>query len=85
MEMEVLRKMTKAIGFNGGDGVFCPGGSTSNMMAMNLARYQYYPEVKRKGLAAAPAGLCAFTSDQVGCEVLHCLRLVHGGEPYKFL
>lgn len=58
------------------------GGSVSNMYAMNLARYKFYPEVKEKGLSGLPR-LALFTSEEVktkqkafcalffkGCEIM---------------
>lgn len=36
----------------------------SNMCAMNLARYRYYPDVKEKGLSGLPR-LILFTSAEV--------------------
>ncbi|XP_075407742.1 cysteine sulfinic acid decarboxylase isoform X1 [Tenrec ecaudatus] len=63
MEEGVLEKLRALVGWNSGDGVFCPGGSISNMYAMNLARYQRYPECKQKGLRALPP-LALFTSKE---------------------
>ncbi|XP_071324421.1 acidic amino acid decarboxylase GADL1-like [Trachinotus anak] len=55
MEDAVLRKMIEMIGWEeGGDGIFNPGGSMSNMYAVNLARYRYCPDIKEVGLFAAP-------------------------------
>ncbi|XP_040901337.1 acidic amino acid decarboxylase GADL1-like [Toxotes jaculatrix] len=55
MEEAVLRKMMEMIGWEeGGDGIFNPGGSMSNMYAVNLARYRYCPDVKELGISAAP-------------------------------
>ncbi|KAM9309142.1 acidic amino acid decarboxylase GADL1-like [Pholidichthys leucotaenia] len=54
MEDAVLRKMIELIGWEeGGDGIFNPGGSLSNMYAINLARYRLLPDVKQVGLFAA--------------------------------
>lgn len=64
MEAEVLRGLRQLVGWPQGDGLFCPGGSTSNMYAMNLARYQMFPEVKSQGLWKLPR-LTVFTSSQV--------------------
>ncbi|XP_019515205.1 PREDICTED: cysteine sulfinic acid decarboxylase [Hipposideros armiger] len=61
MEEEVLKKLRALVGWSSGDGVFCPGGSISNMYAVNLARYQRYPDCKRRGLRALPP-LALFTS-----------------------
>ncbi|KAJ0036771.1 hypothetical protein NQD34_005448, partial [Periophthalmus magnuspinnatus] len=63
MENEVLRALRFLVGWTEGDGLFCPGGSTSNMFAMNLARYQLYPDVKTKGLWSLPQ-LVLFTSPE---------------------
>lgn len=64
METEVLRGLRQLVGWTEGDGIFCPGGSTSNMYAMNLARYRLFPEVKSQGLWSLPR-LAIFTSSQV--------------------
>ncbi|XP_044207782.1 cysteine sulfinic acid decarboxylase isoform X2 [Thunnus albacares] len=63
MENEVLRGLRLLVGWTEGDGIFCPGGSTSNMYAMNLARYRLFPEVKSQGLWALPR-LAIFTSPE---------------------
>lgn len=64
MENEVLRGLRHLVGWTQGDGLFCPGGSTSNMYAMNLARYQLFPDVKTQGLCGLPR-LVVFTSPEV--------------------
>ncbi|KAF3827073.1 hypothetical protein GH733_002559 [Mirounga leonina] len=61
MEEAVLKKMIEFIGWKEGDGIFNPGGSVSNMYAMNLARYKYCPDIKEKGLSGLPR-LILFTS-----------------------
>ncbi|XP_029450922.1 cysteine sulfinic acid decarboxylase isoform X2 [Rhinatrema bivittatum] len=61
MEEVLLKKMRELVGWQTGGGIFCPGGSISNMCAMNVARYKLYPECKQKGLWALPK-LVAFTS-----------------------
>lgn len=43
------------------------GGSVSNMYAMNLARYKFFPEIKEKGLSGLPR-LVLFTSEEVKTE-----------------
>uniref|UniRef100_A0A3Q3LBI1 Cysteine sulfinic acid decarboxylase n=1 Tax=Mastacembelus armatus TaxID=205130 RepID=A0A3Q3LBI1_9TELE len=63
MEAEVLRGLRQLVGWAEGDGIFCPGGSISNMYAVNLARYQLFPEVKTKGLCSLPK-LTIFTSPE---------------------
>uniref|UniRef100_A0A8C7FB27 Cysteine sulfinic acid decarboxylase n=1 Tax=Oncorhynchus kisutch TaxID=8019 RepID=A0A8C7FB27_ONCKI len=63
MEDEVLSKLRSLVGWAQGDGIFCPGGTMSNMYAMNLARYRAFPEVKLKGQWALPR-LAVFTSQE---------------------
>uniref|UniRef100_A0A8C4S0W9 Cysteine sulfinic acid decarboxylase n=1 Tax=Erpetoichthys calabaricus TaxID=27687 RepID=A0A8C4S0W9_ERPCA len=63
MEEVVLTKLRAVIGWNSGDGIFCPGGSISTMYAMNLARYRAFPEVKVRGLWSLPR-LALFTSQE---------------------
>ncbi|MBZ3872741.1 Cysteine sulfinic acid decarboxylase [Sciurus carolinensis] len=63
MEEEVLKKLRALVGWSSGDGIFCPGGSISNMYAINLARYQRYPDCKQRGLRALPP-LALFTSEE---------------------
>ena len=55
MELELIQRMNEMVGFPEGEGVFAPGGSTSNLMALLAARHRAYPHVKRKGLAAGDA------------------------------
>uniref|UniRef100_A0A672T821 Glutamate decarboxylase 1b n=1 Tax=Sinocyclocheilus grahami TaxID=75366 RepID=A0A672T821_SINGR len=49
------------------------GGAISNMYSVMVARYKHYPEVKIKGMAAAPR-LVLFTSERVGHLLALCLR-----------
>ncbi|KAG9356124.1 hypothetical protein JZ751_000968 [Albula glossodonta] len=64
MEEIVLRKMQEKVGWAAeeGDGIFCPGGSMSNLYSLLLARYDRYPEVKTGGMAELPR-LALFTSE----------------------
>ncbi|KPP68148.1 glutamate decarboxylase 1-like [Scleropages formosus] len=64
MEQLTLKKMREIVGWPGGegDGIFSPGGAISNMYSVMVARYKYYPEVKTKGMSAAPR-LILFTSE----------------------
>ncbi|KAF7240255.1 Cysteine sulfinic acid decarboxylase, partial [Varanus komodoensis] len=63
MEEVVLKKLRELIGWKKGDGIFCPGGSISNMYAMNVARFHCFPDCKQKGNWAIPK-LAAFTSQE---------------------
>uniref|UniRef100_A0A8D3D3W4 Glutamate decarboxylase 1 n=1 Tax=Scophthalmus maximus TaxID=52904 RepID=A0A8D3D3W4_SCOMX len=64
MEQLTLKKMREIIGWpeGEGDGIFSPGGAISNMYSVMIARYKYFPEVKTKGMTAAPR-LVLFTSE----------------------
>ncbi|VEN61661.1 unnamed protein product [Callosobruchus maculatus] len=46
IEETVLREMRRFVGWNKGDGVFCPGGSMSNGYAVNIARHHCCPGIK---------------------------------------
>lgn len=48
------------------------GGAISNMYSVMIARYKFFPEVKTKGMAAAPR-LVLFTSEHVGPTLYHTL------------
>nr|QJC58940.1 cysteine sulfinic acid decarboxylase [Atractosteus tropicus] len=87
MEEVVLSELRSLVGWAAGDGIFCPGGSVSNMYAMNLARYRAFPEVKLRGLWAVPR-LAVFTSQEchysvrksasfqgIGIENVHPVRV----------
>ncbi|XP_059675055.1 acidic amino acid decarboxylase GADL1 [Gavia stellata] len=63
VEEAVIKKMIEFIGWEEGDGIFNPGGSVSNMYAMNLARYKFCPDIKEKGLSGLPR-LVLFTSEE---------------------
>lgn len=46
MEQKVIEEMCKIIGPKWSDGIFCPGGSFGNGSAMNLARFNKFPDIK---------------------------------------
>uniref|UniRef100_A0A8C7GP57 Glutamate decarboxylase 1 n=1 Tax=Oncorhynchus kisutch TaxID=8019 RepID=A0A8C7GP57_ONCKI len=71
MEQLTLKKMREIIGWpdGEGDGIFSPGGAISNMYSVMIARYKFFPEVKTKGMTAAPR-LVLFTSEHVICQRL---------------
>ncbi|XP_037230597.1 cysteine sulfinic acid decarboxylase isoform X2 [Falco rusticolus] len=54
MEEVVLAKLRELVGWSSGDGIFSPGGSISNMYAMNVARFHRFPESRLKGSWALP-------------------------------
>merc|ERR1719259_652199 len=66
LERVLLEKIRHLVGYpvkeeHGGDGIFCPGGSISNMYALSLARFHKFPESKQKGLRGLPE-MRVFTS-----------------------
>ncbi|XP_061871455.1 cysteine sulfinic acid decarboxylase [Colius striatus] len=61
MEEVVLAKLRALVGWSTGDGIFAPGGSMSNMYAMNVARFHRFPQSRQDGNWALPR-LTAFTS-----------------------
>lgn len=63
MEKCVFKKMREFVGFKEGDGILFPGGSISNMQAMNIARYKFFPNVKEDGLFGLPR-LAVFMSEE---------------------
>ncbi|KAM7401438.1 hypothetical protein PAMA_005577 [Pampus argenteus] len=64
MEEVLLKKMQSIVGWSDdeGDGIFCPGGTISNLYSILVARYHFYPEVKTRGMRALPQ-LALFTSE----------------------
>ncbi|NXX85958.1 CSAD decarboxylase, partial [Urocolius indicus] len=63
MEEVVLAKLRALVGWSTGDGIFAPGGSMSNMYAMNVARFHRFPQSRRDGNWALPR-LTAFASQE---------------------
>lgn len=64
MEKVIIDEMLKFASFpDGGDGIFCPGGSMSNMYAINLARFKKFPDIKQSGMFGMPP-LVIFTSEK---------------------
>ena len=62
IEQEVIDRMCQLVGFAGGEGIFTPGGSISNMMAMIMARNEACPDLKEQGFSGPR--LIAYTSCQ---------------------
>ena len=61
IEREVLGMMLQRVGFTNGWGVFCPGGSLSNMVGMLLARQKLAPELIEQG---GGTGWVIYTSEE---------------------
>lgn len=63
-ETEVINALAQIAGYNAdSDGIFCPGGSYSNMFAMYLALKHLFPETTVDGLWRKDR-LMIFTSEQ---------------------
>ncbi|XP_065510438.1 cysteine sulfinic acid decarboxylase isoform X2 [Caloenas nicobarica] len=69
MEDVVLAKLRELVGWSGGDGIFAPGGSMSNMYAMNVARFHRFPHSRQSGNWALPR-LVLFASRESHYSVL---------------
>ncbi|CDH57037.1 glutamate decarboxylase [Lichtheimia corymbifera JMRC:FSU:9682] len=55
MEIEVTKAVGKLLGMgDASGGLFCPGGSASNLLAMVTARNKLYPSIKTKGYIPRP-------------------------------
>jgi glutamate/tyrosine decarboxylase-like PLP-dependent enzyme len=50
LEQEIVNKMCSFIGFSEGEGIFTPGGSLSNMIAMIMARNEADHSIKQTGI-----------------------------------
>ena len=55
------------------DGVFCPGGSLGNIMAISMARHRKWPECKKKGNSVIPSPVRIFTSETVSITTTLCM------------
>ncbi|KAJ3121527.1 hypothetical protein HK100_012349 [Physocladia obscura] len=64
MERACIERLAQACGFkpHASSGVFQPGGSASNLLAMTSARNLLFPQIKRVGLIKAGVSLAVFTS-----------------------
>lgn len=67
VEREVIARMGRAAGWTGCEGLFTPGGSLSNLMAMLMARQRALPNVKSRGLG--DSRLVVFTSAEAHYSV----------------
>lgn len=63
MEQAVVKQVCDIIGYQNGDGTMTPGGSYSNMLGLNLARYCKFPTIKEVGMRRLPR-MVAFTNEQ---------------------
>ncbi len=63
MELKLIDKMSCLVGFTGGEGIFCSGGSHANLIGMLCARNRVFSDAKSKGLSGS-ARLALFVSEQ---------------------
>lgn len=63
IEIELIGKLNRIVGFENGDGTFLTGGSNANLIAMFCARNKACPEIKTKGTYGCKK-LIAFVSEQ---------------------
>jgi glutamate/tyrosine decarboxylase-like PLP-dependent enzyme len=61
MEIDILDKVRKLIGWQDGDGVFAPGGANCNLLAILAARNHMFPHIKKEGFRPEDK-LVGFTS-----------------------
>jgi glutamate/tyrosine decarboxylase-like PLP-dependent enzyme len=50
VELALVERLCRYVGFTEGEGVLSPGGSITNLMATLTARHRAFPHVKREGL-----------------------------------
>ncbi|CAI9724269.1 cysteine sulfinic acid decarboxylase-like [Octopus vulgaris] len=50
IEHYLIQKVCKMIGFQNGDGMFCPGGAFMNIMSIHLARFRNDNNIKKQGM-----------------------------------
>jgi len=61
IEQEVIRRMATKVGFHDGEGLLCPGGSLSNLVALLIARNEAVESVLDEGLRGERLGV--YTSE----------------------
>ena len=63
IENKMIQKLCRMTGFSPGDGIFTPGGTFSNGLAVLCARQTKFPDIRKKGLSHHKP-LSIFVSDQ---------------------
>jgi glutamate/tyrosine decarboxylase-like PLP-dependent enzyme len=82
LERELTARMAELAGFGRPDpgaadpaGIFCPGGSTANLYAMQVARHRAHPELIEEGAASGPE-LVVLSSEQSHYSIDKSVRLL---------
>ena len=63
VELALLERLAEYAGFEGGQGVFAPGGSISNLMCVLAARHHAFPHAKVEGMRPGDRPVM-FTSEE---------------------
>ncbi|XP_062706013.1 acidic amino acid decarboxylase GADL1 [Aedes albopictus] len=79
VESFTLEYFLKLCGFDGGEGVFSPGGSMTNMYAIAMARHKLVPGIKRHGMYGQQK-LIVFTSEDSHYSVTKSVNWLGLGE-----
>ncbi len=83
VETELIKSLAKIVGYKTkSDGIFCPGGSYSNMLAMYLARKRFYPESSDNGLCNNKERPVIFTSEQAHYSIDRAAALLGIGTKF---
>ncbi len=85
IENNLIRKLSGIVGYapEEGDGIFTPGGTFSNWLALLCARYRHDPRVKKRGLAGQPPQ-ALFVSDQAHYSLDVAANLLGVGTDHSF-
>jgi glutamate/tyrosine decarboxylase-like PLP-dependent enzyme len=77
IELELTRHMVRKVDYPSGEGVFTPGGSMSNLVAMVVARNEVAPRFRNEGHAVGT--LTAYTSDQAHYSIVKNAGMIGTG------
>ncbi|MFZ2150792.1 MAG: aminotransferase class V-fold PLP-dependent enzyme [Candidatus Absconditicoccaceae bacterium] len=74
LEKEIVSYLGNKIGYKNGDGIFVPGASIANLVAMIIARNTKNKNIKNKGLSNQR--LIAYSSDQGHYSIIKAANIV---------
>ncbi len=78
MELELIVKLNKLIGFKNGEGIMVSGASQANLIAMMLARHKSFPKIKKEGYSGRT--MSAYVSDQAHYSMQRAANITGIGE-----